>query len=1322
MAVSSKAAEEKPKKRKAGLASVMSLVIVAIGLYYFVHVQRRTAYFAARNLRILATVTTQIVDRVQTPDLGAKPPAEPQTLVWDKAAGLFELETAAEPYGPPSPNAPQRMTLDQLVRQVFEQSFVNVFDAVMVADQNGVVRWQEPRGICSATKLDDLTEVRGVGKKEQKIKTADLQLRAHNTSVLLEGREYRLFSQPLPIRVRGAEGGSWVVVGVVSNGRFAAESVTVSYTLLVLVLAVFLLVLFSIPFLKLNLMGELQRVRLADIILLGVSMLCIISIVTIIALDVVAYRRTRLAADAQLRRLGSDIKRHMKSEVTLAFDALAALEKSALRDANGPVPDKERKLPELLAYPYFESFTRINDKGDQVSKWWMGSNPVSSTSVGDRAYFRTALTGQGWGSTPERRYVVEAIRSRTTGQTRAVLSKPAAAQKPGEAVVALTFPMLSMIDTVIAGDCQFVVIDGKGQVVFHSESQRNNVENFFVETDQNRQLRAAVAGRQNDMLNLRYWGEDQRAFVTPIADTPWSLVTFRSKRILRTLNVETIMITVMFLLIYALGFLLFGALVAIARPSYRAPWLWPDHERGGDYLCLIASYVAFAIAFAAGIYAFRPRVVLVISAMAPALALFLTYLRLSRRRSGGALVAGSIALSAAVVLVICAVTGRVETDVLLPPLLLRAFVLVMTSAGIAAALWRLKRRDEDAPRRLIMPGYSYVIGVAGLLVLVAVLPTTAMYKAAYKIETESFVKHGQIELVQDLEARLRAFDATLAESGRGKSVNDGLKKSNLGVYYRFFATTEVYEPQTNMRRGDVSEGATVPRLVEWLLPQYSDHSVRMRKFVHSESADARWQWFRRADSLDLFTESMYGLRLFTTSSVPLLLPRPFVVQKPFPLPTLIDRDTPEYGDVRWESDTISRAARYGFILSGFLGFVALIVFAAYFVSRKVFLVDLRDPLWLKPGARIGPALGGNMLIFVNEPDDDEPDTVERVIDRRQFISVTLESLGGEGPAATEAWNRELTRVDREPAGKGILIPDFDRGTGDKKWMELKLRLLESLISVHTRSVVAITTLSPWVLLDAVAADRETAPRWLSLLSTFTTRVEDSREPAPALERRSEPAEADANLPVKRGYRAALDITPMRRFVNGSPEHAHALIARETEHGHDFLRRLGEELRDRIRGREEIYDEIGERAAMYYASLWATCTNEEKAVLMHVAADGFANSKDRHTIRRLLARGLLRREPNFKVMNETFRRFVIADARRAEVRLIEQSDAGESAWDKIQKPLMVSLAVGAGFFFFTQRELFDTSFAVVSGVAGGIPAVLRLVGYFNAPREAMAALK
>jgi hypothetical protein len=347
----------------------------------------------------------------------------------------------------------------------------------------------------------------------------------------------------------------------------------------------------------------------------------------------------------------------------------------------------------------------------------------------------------------------------------------------------------------------------------------------------------------------------------------------------------------------------------------------------------------------------------------------------------------------------------------------------------------------------------------------------------------------------------------------------------------------------------------------------------------------------------------------------------------------------------------------------------------------------------------------------------------RIVDRRQFIRVTFRSLEGDGPKATAAWARELTRIDFEPNGKGILIPDLDYNFSDPKSMALKLRFLESVCNVHTRTVVAITTISPQALMDVASEQPELAVRWRAVLSTFNIRIEDGFIARGRRRTASIAAAVPAGLTrrtqLPKPLAQLIERPDVQRIINGSPEHAHALIAQETADGGDFLVKLGAELRDRIRGREEIYDEIGERAAMHYAGLWASCSGVEKAVLCHIAQDGFANAKDRRTIRRLLARGLIRRAPNFRVMNETFRRFIVCHDRRAEVAAFEKRDGRENPWAKIQKPLTVGLVMAGGFFFFTQRELFDASFAVVTGIAGGVPTLLKVVGIFSGGKEAAA---
>jgi hypothetical protein len=187
--------------------------------------------------------------------------------------------------------------------------------------------------------------------------------------------------------------------------------------------------------------------------------------------------------------------------------------------------------------------------------------------------------------------------------------------------------------------------------------------------------------------------------------------------------------------------------------------------------------------------------------------------------------------------------------------------------------------------------------------------------------------------------------------------------------------------------------------------------------------------------------------------------------------------------------------------------------------------------------------------------------------------------------------------------------------------------------------------------------------------------------------------------------------------DGSQAHAEALIKRETD-GYEFLEQLGKDLcKHGIRGQEQIYDELGERAAAFYSGLWAASSRQEKMVLLNVATDGFANAKDRQILRRLMARGLVTRDPNLAVMNETFRRFICQHDRLQE-GLVE--DSGPNAWDKLQKPLAITVACFAIFFFSTQREMFDVTMGVVTGLAGGIPAFMRIVGLFLDPRSAVKA--
>jgi hypothetical protein len=116
--------------------------------------------------------------------------------------------------------------------------------------------------------------------------------------------------------------------------------------------------------------------------------------------------------------------------------------------------------------------------------------------------------------------------------------------------------------------------------------------------------------------------------------------------------------------------------------------------------------------------------------------------------------------------------------------------------------------------------------------------------------------------------------------------------------------------------------------------------------------------------------------------------------------------------------------------------------------------------------------------------------------------------------------------------------------------------------------------------------------------------------------------------------------------------------------------------------------------------------------MQIAQTGLANGKTRKDVRRLLARGLLQRDPQLRVMNETFRRFVVAQCATSELALqLEQNLAGD-AWNRFRVPFFAAIAVVMLFFFTTQRQTFDATIALVGGLAAGLPAFLKTLSGFG----------
>jgi hypothetical protein len=124
-------------------------------------------------------------------------------------------------------------------------------------------------------------------------------------------------------------------------------------------------------------------------------------------------------------------------------------------------------------------------------------------------------------------------------------------------------------------DFGFAIVDESGKVLFHSNSSRNQSENFFTESGNQERLRAAALSESDSLLNLYYQGIPHAAYVTPfseIASCPWRLIVFRDLTAVTARHVDRI-------LLFGVLALAYSAILALLAQCC-APIRWIIRGRG----------------------------------------------------------------------------------------------------------------------------------------------------------------------------------------------------------------------------------------------------------------------------------------------------------------------------------------------------------------------------------------------------------------------------------------------------------------------------------------------------------------------------------------------------------------------------------------------------------------------------------------------------------------------------------------------------------------------------------------------------------------------
>lgn len=1018
---------------------------------------------------------------------------------------------------------------------------------------------------------------------------------------------------------------------------------------------------------------------------------------------------------------------------------------------------------ELCLHPVFHSVFWVDGLGAQKLKLALRPHSQLSANVSERPYFQCA-SGRAEPflvrfspdepHAPAVPLCLQSVISNTGGADQTILALPPGSRigdgSPGEEKSAspcvsdgechpiMATRFASLTEPWLPSAYGFAIVDtsepGRARVLFHSDTRRILSEDLLKASDEDTVLKAMLDNRREGSLTIHYWGERYRARVMPLQGLPWSLVTFRNLQDLRLRTIEVLYDLFNPLLVFTLAVLVvFGLLMLLVRHRVRGA-LWPDPRKNPGYLMI----VLLVMISTAGYTLLLTLEILVYPMLAAALvwltlllSAFLVTASLgilawihdqryvanrwiegsNRWRRAGTWISRTFEQPWSVLssrqgvrwtagLVIALMLGSLLVERSVAVTLLRGAVLSMA----IYLLWVRKNFEGNQRRR------SYVFAMACLLFGATVLPATGLFVLAKQRQRTFILQDLQEDLAQ---SRERAIAETWGSRQEGAFFADyrQVLEHNWSRQVQSLFATEVAScdaPGVECAGPEPTwpwEGQTSATFTARPVPvndlSAAPQGVDLSRFENSPRR--RW-WIEGGE----------GAKTYLKGVVP---------------------DELDSGEEWLWTSTLSLGGFPGLRFHHFVRVRALAVGALFLVTIlfPFLLVSfLAQRLLFVSLAGVDPRQGTQPED--SESDDDEPDvrdlgnlrellSPQRLVDAVEHKALVvlgvprlaLEALGDAEQYHSVHWQnlspQELIRLPPTDSKAVVIVGLWP--TLDEPKVELeRLKALEQLLRRGERAVVILSQLDPsWLVKDepeptddvtAVAVRRQ----WISLLGTFTFWYAVDRG-----EKGFRDKLKTRLYEVSRRFRA-----PWRDRINVTYEVFDILYSECSPTRR--LQQIGEELMEGIRAKEyeaftedKLIGKIALAARSYYQAIWSSTSEQEKVVLAQLAHEGLVSPRNHGVVLDLMYRGLIVRDPELKLMNDSFALFIRQTA--GQTKLLEwEAEEATSLWSILRWLLPVPLLLLGAFLFVTQRDAVSSAVGFVLAAASVAPTLVNLFGYFE----------
>ncbi len=1290
------------KNAKWLIAPLITVAIIGLMWCYYmvVYLPNRVEYLSGRNLRVLAMIGNEITSATENynqvlrlkwqPSSSTRGEGKEHTEATQKytIGHTFEREESGAhlvltyvPENLSNASKPEshRFPVGLTPRE---------FDIVLVVNESGHILFhQAPTGI-QISSLDHLARAAGIESEndkdidEKNVKVVSIQ--KENTiptvteirDVVVKGQPYKLFLLPVevPVRLVGKspngikEKERWAIAGLVKTSRFKSESRSISYMLRSVVLSLMIVMLVSLPLMRMLTLSKRERVQPLNIVTLAFSLLMGTALVVLMLADTFVYSSAESRLNRQTNHLADEIAQNVREEIQHAYKQLHSMTPEAIeaiKEWQRRSQQSGHRTPRIIQegdilktrvsaadpYPFLGEVFWINPEGNLSVNWSIGEKDATKfMNLQEREYFQHARDNRLWtiplGSKDgpqDARLWVQPIYSWDTGKNTAVLAMPLSDAVPEAAknefehwVAALETKFLSLIDPVMPQGFSFAVIDEHGLVLFHSNQKRNLRESFIEETDHGPIIQAALAGRMNKEGDGVYWGEDQHFVVKPLEGLPWTLVVFRDKQLLHTAAVQGLGTATILLLLYAA--LLLGVLwtagwllCKLGKPSSshrsRATWLWPNRDKQLAYRSIIVFNLGMAFVLAWFILWEHEWKTVAAGAGIPFLAVGFAFIQWTRRRQSTS------------------------------PML-------------------------NARRNL------YQLTAASFVLVLSVLPAAAFFKTAYEVEDKIFLMEGQLSLATGLaerERRIREYykDVTFSsskdkdkETHKEKFVqrrlNTDSRKDTLDVYSQFFAETQTESVDTEFvdevrksRAESFWNEQQFLHLIEAIRIPFNDRAAKSTGMLHNVSSDGTRIWVEASDT---------DLVLYYTP------PKELSPAKPV---------------IKISSQTHT-------LLETPIVFLAVIAIALLGWSVCFVIGRIGETIFgsgLSPASEYQAAQGtlgdpiGNALVL--------GPTVPNQMRLGSYHCIDFDNV-----MADYAWVDTVRADLAQGRGIAIALLNWDCQIESPSRNQQRLELLLELLT-EGRTVLIQSKIDPthFDLDGDIDADSEQI--WDHALRSFSRWYpeEDGGDVEKFEQTLGDRQEwVLQNLIVYSQEKTMQAQTAIKEASQVIWEECHPTLALQ-KIGSDIAGRLD---LSRMTSSTEVLETLRRVTDRYYRQLWATCSWGERYVLFALSRDGFVCCTQPE-VQQLLQRGLIEREPVLGPFNATFREWILQVGRDPIYAQAWEKSESEHTWITARHITIALLAALGLFLYATQQEKVGHLMEFGTALLVGIPIIGEWLG-------------